>query len=51
MKRPKYFVGVDISAETFMVAVGEEPWRKAGTIFSDSFARIGYPINMHFTVL
>ncbi len=27
MKRPKYYVGVDISAENFMVAVGEEPWR------------------------
>jgi transposase len=27
MKRPKYYVGVDISAENIMVAVGEEPWR------------------------
>lgn len=27
MNRPKYYVGIDISSEDFMVAVGEEPWR------------------------
>lgn len=27
MKKPMYFIGIDISAENFMAAVGEEPWR------------------------
>ena len=27
MKRPKFYIGIDISAENFMAAVGEDPWR------------------------
>lgn len=38
MPRPEYFIGIDVSADTFTVSVGKEPWEviKRGSSFENS---------------